>query len=292
MIKVSLGTWAFSFGAFGADPWPLDKVLTYARDAGYDGVELNGFRPHVHYDDYNTKAKRIELKKKIKGHHLGISAYSPDFRSVPPAKCRREDYLREFQKALKICEDCEIGIIRVDTVSPPDEKSVSEYESAFTTLVGNWRSAAQMAAKSNVVMVWEFEPGFWLNKPGEVKKVLRSVNDANFKALFDSSHAYMGAVIGARQTGKKELLAGGVLEYAQLLGGDIGHIHLIDSDGTLHDSETSTHTPFGRGKVDFGSLAGVLKKHGLEWWCADYCFCREAESEARTGAAFIRNLVR
>ena len=50
---------------------------------------------------------------------------------------------------------------------------------------------------------------------------------------------------GARQPGKKEVLPGGCLELARRLRGKINHIHLIDSDGTLHGEETSSHAPFG-----------------------------------------------
>ena len=100
-------------------------------------------------------------------------------------------------------------------------------------------------------LVWEFEPGFWLNKPSEVNRVVDAVDHPHFKLLFDTSHAYMGAVVGARQTGEKETLAGGVVDYARLLAPHIGHFHVIDSNGSLHHGETSTHTPFGAGAYRF-----------------------------------------
>jgi sugar phosphate isomerase/epimerase len=43
--KLSLGSWAFSFGPFSENPWPFSSVLQFIADAGYDGVEINGFRP-------------------------------------------------------------------------------------------------------------------------------------------------------------------------------------------------------------------------------------------------------
>ena len=90
-----------------------------------------------------------------------------------------------------------------------------------------------------MLLVWEFEPGFWLNKPSEVKSVVEAVDYPGFKLLFDTSHAYMGAVVGARQTGQVETLNGGVAEYARMLARNIGHFHLIDSDGSLHNDETT-----------------------------------------------------
>jgi hypothetical protein len=62
--------------------------------------------------------------------------------------------------------------------------------------------------------------------------------------MYDTCHAYMVAVIGSAAAPRRKRSKGN-LELAQKLQGKINHIQLIDSDGTLHDNETSTHTPFG-----------------------------------------------
>ncbi len=73
------------------------------------------------------------------------------------------------------------------------------------------------------------------NKPSEVIRIVYKVDHLNFSTLFDSYHAYMCSVVGARQLGEKRELLGGVVQFSYMLTGKIGHIHLIDSDGTLHD---------------------------------------------------------
>ena len=141
--------------------------------------------------------------------------------------------------------------------------------------------------------VWEYEPGFWLNKPSEVRQLIDAIGHPNFQVMFDTSHSYMGAVIGARQAGEKQTLPGGIIEYAELLADKIGAFHIIDSDGTLHDEETSTHTPFGEGRIDFAELLATLAPHiaDLEWWCVDFCFCRTTERDARKAIPFLRNVL-
>ena len=292
MPKFSIGSWAFTFGPFERKPWPISKVLEYAANAGYDGIELNGFRPHPHPDDYNTVAKCREFTKKVEDLGLGISGYAPDFTSVPPSEIKQEEYLGIFGKCLTFCENCGIKVIRVDTVSPPIILSEYEYEERFSRLSSTWYKASMEAEKSGILVVWEFEPGFWLNKPGEVKRLAEAVGHDNFRLLFDTSHAYMGSVMGARQTGKKELLENGVTEYANMLSDYIGHLHLIDSDGTLHNEETSTHTPFGKGKIDFKKVLSSMKPviKDLPWWCVDFCFCAEVEKAGRDGITFLRNI--
>ena len=291
--KIALGSWAFSFGPFSNDPWSFADVIRYAAATGYDGVEINGFQPHPHPADYDTPEKCSELVKEIEALGLGISGYAPNFSEVPPALVETEQYMDAVRKNLTFCTRCGISTLRVDTASPPDELAPDEYDERFARVTRTWRAAAEEAAQEGVTIVWEFEPGFWLNKPTEVKKTVEAVGHDHFKLLFDTSHAYMGAVIGARQTGEKELLDGGVEEYGLMLGDHIGHLHLIDSDGTLHNDETSTHTAFGEGYINFNEVLAALKPviGGLPWWCVDFCFNPETESKGKNVPGFLKKLM-
>jgi len=291
--KLSLGSWAFTFGPFSNDPWPFSRVLEFIAEAGYDGVEINGFRPHPHPDDYNTAAKCKELVNVIEGYRLGISGYAPPFGDVPPAEVDSETYLSIFRKSLFFCEYCGISTLRIDTVSPPKVLPPAEYETRFKCLTKTWHLAAEEAAKVGVRVVWEFEPGFWLNKPSEVNRVVKAVDHENFKLLFDTSHAYMGAVMGARQTGNKELLRGGVAEYGRFLGTTVGHLHLIDSDGSMHNNETSTHVAFGQGKIDFTRVLAEMKPviSNLPWWCVDFCFNPQTPTAGKDAVPVVRRLM-
>jgi len=292
--KFSIGSWAFSFGPFEDNPWSFEKFLQFTADAGYDGIEINGFEPHPHPDIYDTKQKCEELHKKIAGLGLGISGYAPDFRDVPPAIVKQADFLHAVDKCLKFCNHMGIDILRVDTISEPEELDKASYDQRFEQLANSWRAAAERCKTAGVKMVWEFEPGFWLNKPTEVKAILEAVNHSHFKALFDTSHAYMGAVVGARQTGDDvEYLPGGIIEYARMLEGLIGHFHLIDSDGTLHGFETSIHAPFGDGHIDFVSFLRETKDifESFDWWCFDFCFCPTTQRDAPKAIDFVKNVI-
>ena len=292
--KFSIGSWAFSFGPFEDNPWSFEAFLKYAAEAKYDGIEINGFHPHPHPDVYNTSGKCKELKKEISGYGLGISGYAPDFRDVPAAEVPMKEHLLAIEKSLAFCNNMNIDTLRVDTISPPDAFSNDEYQDRFSQLANTWRAAAEVCQKAGVKLVWEFEPGFWLNKPSEVLGIVEAVDHDNFQVLFDTSHAYMCAVIGARQNGKKEVLAGGVVEFAQMLKGHIGHFHLIDSDGTLHGEETSTHAPFGDGFIDFVPLIEEIRDEvePLPWWCFDFCFCPTTEEDAKKAIPFVENVIR
>ena len=268
-------------------------MIEHTAEAGYDGVEINGFRPHPHPDDYGTKTKCEELKNTISDLGLGISGYAPDFRAVPPAEVEESSYLSEVEKCLRFCNHMDISILRVDTVNPPEVYREEEYDKRFKVLANNWRAAADVCQKAGVLLVWEFEPGFWLNSPSEIKRIAEAVGHDNFRVLFDTSHAYMVSVEGARQTGAKETLQGGVVELSRRLEKHIGHFHLIDSDGTLHNDETSTHVPFGQGYIDFKDVLRNMEPalKNLEWWTVDFCFCPTTEKDAKDAVPFIKNVI-
>ncbi|MBC2839842.1 sugar phosphate isomerase/epimerase [Robiginitalea sp. SC105] len=292
--KFSLGSWAFSFGPFEKDPWSFEAFLAYAARAGYDGVEINGFHPHPHPDVYDTDQKRRQLRSIVAAHGLGISGYAPDFREVPPARVAPSDYLKALAKSVAFCNSLEIGVVRVDSISPPETLEANEYKRRFERLATTWRAAADLCASGGVLLVWEFEPGFWLNRPSEIVALVERVDHPNFKVLFDTSHAYMCSETGARHPGKREILDGGMLELYDRLSGNIGHFHLIDSDGTLHGEETSTHAPFGTGKIEFEKVLAAMRGdvEKLEWWCFDFCFCPTTERDARRAIPFVEGILK
>jgi sugar phosphate isomerase/epimerase len=273
-VKISLGSWAFSFGPYAGDPVPLVRIVERVAQCGYDGIELSGFPPHVALDDYSTPESRHQLKQFIADQGLGISGYSGDFSWVNPTVTGYKDrYLDLFLRQVELCADIGSPLIRVDTVSAPGSLEEPEYQRAFDRLSLVWREAAAIAADHGVIMAWEFEPGFIFNKPSEVIALHTQVDHPNFRVMFDTCHAYMCGVAGARQHGQKEVLAGGVKEFLEKLSGRIGAIHLIDSDGTLHGDETSTHRPFGEGVIDFEGLTPrLLEVPDIEWWTIDMCF--------------------
>ena len=62
---------------------------------------------------------------------------------------------------------------------------------------------------------------------------------------------------------------------------------LTTSDGSLNEHHTSTHNPFGTGKLDFDKLLPALNKAGVpnDWWVVDLCFwpnAWEVTADAKT----------
>jgi len=292
-MKVSLGSWAFSFGPFADNPIPFEKTAKRLSEAGYDGIEICGFPPHITLAEYPSQESRRRLVRFLEDHKLGVSGYAADFTSVNPVVAgNQQKYLDLFRRNVEMCVDIGSPNIRVDSIAAPGSIEDRDYRPAFDRLAEVWRAAAGIAQESGIRMVWEFEPGFVFNKPSEVAGLHQAVGHANFFVLLDTSHAYMCSVVGARQHGEKEVLPGGVSQFLDKLRGRIGAVHLIDSDGTLHGDETSTHRPFGEGFVDFQGVAPkLLDLPKIEWWCIDMCFWAASWELVEPSLRFVRNLL-
>jgi sugar phosphate isomerase/epimerase len=292
-MKISLGSWAFLFGPFSDNPISFEDTVKRLGAAGYDGIEPCGFPTHVTLDKYPDKESRRKLVGLLDANKLKVSGYAADFSSVNPVIADKEhEYLDLFRRNTQMCVDIGSPCIRVDSIAAPGSVPDAEYEAAFRRLANVWRSSAAIAQDLGVRLVWEFEPGFLFNKPSEVVAMHDAVNHPNFELMFDTSHAYMCAVVGARQHGPKETLPGGVSEMLHMLKGRIGAIHLIDSDGTLHGEETSTHRPFGEGFIDFEALTPeLLAVPGIDWWCIDLCFWPGSWELVEPSLAFVRKLL-
>ncbi|MDP8242542.1 MAG: sugar phosphate isomerase/epimerase family protein [Candidatus Hinthialibacter antarcticus] len=279
MKRISIGSWAYSIGPYQDKPVPWGEVLTKLKEMDFDGVELGGFPPHPNPDDCASAEQRQQVVSQLKEIGLAFSGLAANLWGEQLINTEdTSKYVDEFTKNVKFCVDVGIPGIRVDCVQPPEILNEVDYDVAKKRVVETWKKCANIAQDQGVYMTWEFEPGFAFNKPSDIQRILDEVGHDNFGVQLDTCHAQMVAVYASRQPGEKETLPGGALELINRLKGKINHIHLIDSDGTLHDDETSTHAPFGDGELNFDEIVPALNESGCphDWWTIDLCFWPDA----------------
>jgi sugar phosphate isomerase/epimerase len=290
--KISVGSSAFAIGVYKEKPIPFDEVLKRLSALGYDGVELFGEKPYGHPDDYPTAASRRDLRSKLADLKLEVSNYGADFWSIPLGASDAEGsrYEEAFKRNLEFCVDIGSGSIRVDTVV--DRYPEADHKAVRDRYVSTWKRCSALAAKSNVDVYWEFEPGFIINKPSEIAGLVDDIDATNFRLMFDTCHAQVSGVRGARQDGEKETVES-VSALIRMMGARIGTVHLIDSDNTLHHDTTSTHAPFGEGVLDFDEVIESLKAIGYRdpWWTIDLCFWPTAWDLVESSRTFVSDLL-
>lgn len=293
--RVSIGTWAFLFNQ--KQPIPFEEVVAGLHEMGFDGLELGAFDIHPNPNNCPTAEDRARVREMWESRGMGCSGLAADLWSEHLITAPNTDsYMATFRKNLQFCRDLGIDVIRVDTTEDPwvlgpvpgetrpeNVTTQVDYQTALQRVCQTWRQCAQEAADLGIRVVWEFEPGFAFNKPSDIFRVLDGVNHDNFMILFDTCHADNVAVHGLRQPGERETLPGGIRELAERLKGKIGRIHLIDSDGTINEHRTSSHPPFGEGKLNFDEFMPALVDAGCpdDWWTIDLCFWPNAWEATR-----------
>jgi len=289
MKKVSIGSWAFTFGAYAENPVSLEELCKTLRDLGYDGVSMGGFKPHAHPDLYDTDEKRAQLKAMLKTYNLDVADFAADLWSVDSLK-QTEEWLALFDKNCTFCKRMGWPVIRIDSGTPPVLPEGKTYDEIKAFFVKTFKGMARRAAQDGLTVVWEFEPGFMINEPKNIVDTVKAVNEPNFKLLFDTCHGHMSAVVGSRHIEKGMALKGGLVEFIEMCKDLIGIVHVIDSDGTLNVADTSTHAPFGLGVIDFDqAIPALLNKanYKADWWAIDLCEWPDALKVMAESKAFV-----
>jgi sugar phosphate isomerase/epimerase len=303
MKKLSIGSWAYIFNQEHPTT-DFHELVHKLAQLGYEGVELGSFGVHPTPWSHPRRADRQRLKQEVADHGLEFSGIAVDlwgFKKPGPSLLDEHPvpYVAAFLGFTTFAADLGIRTIRVDTVEPPDflQKSGMDPRLARERLIRVWDRCSKIAADYGLNVTWEFEPGFLFNKPSEIVEIVdgvRALGNPNFGVLFDTCHAHMVAAVGANQPPPRETLAGGALELLEKLRGRINHVHLIDSDGTLNEHNTSTHNPFGTGVLNFDQLLPALGRAGVphDWWVVDLCFWPRAWEVTADAKTFLDRMRR
>ncbi len=283
MSRISIGTWAYCVGPYMDKPIPFGDVVKGLKKLNFDGLELGAFFSHPNPENHPTKESRKTLKDLVESSGLVFSGIATDMWNYPGHESHLVDatdggaqYLATVKKNLEFTKDLGITLFRVDTVQPPDVLNTMDKNLAMDRVVKTWQQVCRMAADMGILVTWEFEPGFAFNRPSDIVAVVNAVGEKNFGAMYDTCHAYMCAVVGARHSGGPvETSKNGMVELAQKLRGKINAIQIIDCDGKLNEHGTSTHKVPGTALVDFAPVLKELTAHSgcpHDWWTIDLCF--------------------
>jgi len=297
MTRLSIGTWAF--GVYSEHPLPFDQVLDRIAELKFDGVELGAFDPHPSPVTHATKAERKALADTFASRKLNISAVATDFGEKGFLGGDADEYLSALDRNLTFCQDIGAGRLIVNTMASPEEAAAIGEAQAMENLLATWKTAAAKAQRAGVTLAFEFEPCWALNAPEQVIHIAHALAGPGFGVLYDTAHSHIVSEVGRPGPYPTPPLRGGQVEMLRRLAGTIVHVHMLDSDGSIHQSERSTerttvHVPFGKGKVDFARVIPALIQAGGagEWWTVDLCFWPDAWGAAEACKQFVDRLAR
>jgi len=327
--KRSLEEKLISVGLWVDDTIPLDEAARKARDMGYNAVEIHGFGPacdpfrfHLANDDKDSPSATTidmdaaeELAGKIADLDLVVSGFAGNFHQdgiTMTTDDGAKQYFKLFKQLADYSKVMGAKMIRVDGIEPAGEM-VGKNESEIIDRMGRtWAKCANYAQNQGQYITMEFEPEFLGSRPSQIVAISDAVKKyasertnmaKTWGILYDTCHGETVGIEGHKQYNRDGPLTGDAREtfesqekfitYLVTKGVNINHLHIIGSDGTLHDKKTSMHVPIraqagdwaepGVDRLQYDSLLPhLLENTNLKQniWTVDTCFRKEGMKEA------------
>ena len=198
-----------SFSTIGCPGWTFDEIVSVAKDAGFDGIEIRGianelYAPHCSVfskENINTSKERlqnlrIDIPIITTGAVLGDAAVS-------------EKGMNEAKDCILLAQKLNSPYIRVMSVSVPEPAEMD-----FDLCVRNMRELCEFSADKNVTPLIETNGN--LAKSEEMLRFISEVSVENIGILWDIHHPF-------RYFGEKPA------DTVYALGKYIKHVHIKDS---------------------------------------------------------------
>ena len=272
LVKGASRPWKFAIGlnGFGSSEqyfkkkYDYDKILGFARDQGFQGIEMwRNWRGG--YPDPDDEAGVRTMREKVESYGLQIfSIQVHPARGTNPVSAdaaEREKYTASLKRSIDLSVKLGCDAMGIWPPGLRAARGLSE-DLMIERLAAAIRPAARYAVDKGIFLAIECEPPLIINKASQYPKLFAAVGMKDFKVIFDPSH--FDTLGGAK--GKPEVL------LEQLGAGRVGYVQFCDGDSTVLPPPgrpaggTSRHLPCGQGVYDLDLLLDILYKGGFRGW--------------------------
>ena len=241
--------------------YDYDEILRFARDEGFEGIELwRGWREG--YPDPDDDDAIQASRDKIESYGLQVFSIQGGVRGVNPVSddaSERAEYTRGLQGQVELAVKfgCDaMGLWSAGRV--PDQVGEDQLIERFAEVL---RPAIRYAVDSGILPAIEGEPPLLVNSAARYHKLFAMAGMDELKVIFDPSH--FDLLNGARGRPEDLLLELGVDR--------VGYVQFCDGDSTLRPfpnggAGTSRHLPCGEGVYDIPKLCSILDEGGFRGW--------------------------
>lgn len=243
---------------------PLEEAMRLAAEAGYDGIELVGARPHLTAD---IEPGRLQAVKRL-STDLGlpivnIPAYVGRYVEVDEEEARKR--LEQFKQYIHMADTLGCRYVRhLPSNIAPERATDRDWEMEMA-----WcRQAAAYAARYGVSLILEMHGGSLIATADSTGKYLEMAGVSNLAVTYDVGNIYLaGAPYGPEELKKVE-------RYVRI-------IHVRDH-GPWGAAGRPASTFMGEGVIDYGPILRRLLEIGFDGYLSAEC-----ELFARATAAQI-----
>ena len=227
----------------------LPDVIPCVAEAGYDGIDIWGGRPHAYRHDY-APADLERLRRLLDYYHLTVASFMPAFYRYPhslssPNETVRQDSLDYMRQCVESAVILGAGIV---LLVPGCSLHGQDVQDARRRMMDSIDEICRYAARYDVRL--GIEPA---NRVAS--DLVNTASDA-LSIINELGHPSLGVVM---DTGHINLVQESAEEALKRLGGLLLQFHVNDNDGTRQQNLIP-----GEGTVDFGGLIRLLRATGYD----------------------------
>jgi fructoselysine 3-epimerase len=225
--------------------YTLADAISFTAQAGFDGIDIWGGRPHAYRRDLSEK-ETAALCRLMQDEGLAVSSFIPAQFRYPTSLCSPidtvwSDSIRYIQDSIETAAALGAPLV---SVCPGHTLHGQPQEDGFARLEDALSQVAEFAARFNLRVAIEpadrYETDL-LNTCTETLKLVNRLGMPNLGVLLDNGHAY---VVGEAPE-----------QVLPSLGDKLFHIHLDDNKG-----QRDQHLIPGDGDYNFTPLVASLNE--------------------------------
>jgi sugar phosphate isomerase/epimerase len=299
-----LGVW------YDGEPLTIPALIERAKRFGYDGVEIDGKRPHGHPLDLSPNSCRdLRLKAADAGIEIYAVAANSDFSS--PITEYRESQLGYVRDLIRATGDIGASTLRVFAAWPGIYKSetgasydVAEHiwdqtHAQFSAeQVWDWCregliQAAEWAADAGVTLALQNHPAV-VNNYQDMLRMINEVNSPSLKAAFDAPLARKQGVrdmrTAAHEVGALQVLTHFGGEYDEDADGSVKGI-VRARNGSVTPEDFYVDFAVGMNEIGYNGYTGYELCHPLPRIDGKPATIEFVDKNAKLAARFMREVI-
>jgi sugar phosphate isomerase/epimerase len=288
----------------------LEEIVERAREYGYDGIEIDGKRPHGNPLDLTaSRCRDLRLRADDAGIDIYAVAANNDFSSPVPE--HREAQLVYVRDLIRMTADLGASVLRVFAAWP----GVTRREDSGTYAVArriwreahmesadeqtwDWcrdglREAARWAGDAGVTLALQNHPPV-TNSPADMLRMIREVDSPHLNACLDAPLAAKQGVTSmqdaAREVGTLQVLSHFGGEYERDGDGCVRGL-VRNPDDTLTPEDFYFDFALGMRHIGYGGYIGYELCHPLPKLDGRTVGIEFADVNARLAAAYMREIL-
>lgn len=302
--NIKLGLYSITYGGiwYAGDALTFDEFCKQAKDAGFDGVELDNKRPMGCPLDIDER-KRDSMRNTMAKYNLEIPcvAANNDFSSPIPE--HKECQLLMVRETARLAKDLGAKFVRLFAAwyGVPIHEGVGTYDLVrgnyyiyerqypFVTHLDRWnyvkdglREAARMGEENGVVMVLQNHAPL-IRHWKDTYDLVREVDSPWLKVCLD---------LPIFEKHDKEYIAEAVHTVGDLqVHSHYGGEYMRDKDGNIKQKVIDTH--FGRPMPDYEHYIGLMNEIGYNgYFTFELCHPVLNDDHTRAGIEYVHEQVR